>query len=101
MLIEFTVKNYRSFHKECTFSLEAQNIVEEPKTNVVPLDGYKIVRTAAVYGPNSSGKSNLISALENMKNCVINSVRLNDNETLPYDPFLLSDVSDKQEPDSL
>lgn len=98
MLIEFTVKNYRSFHKECTFSLEAQNIVEEPKTNVVPLDGYKIVRTAAVYGPNSSGKSNLISALENMKNCVINSVRLNDNETLPYDPFLLSDVSDKQEP---
>lgn len=98
MLIEFTVKNYRSFHKECTFSLEAQNIVEEPKTNVVALDGYKIVKTAAIYGPNSSGKSNLISALENMKNCVINSVRLNDNETLPYDPFLLSDDSDKFEP---
>ena len=94
MLLEFTVKNYRSFHKECTFSLEAQNIVEEPKTNVVSLDGYKIVKTAAVYGPNSSGKSNLISALGNMRNCVINSVRLNDNEMLPYDPFLLSETSD-------
>lgn len=98
MLIEFTVKNYRSFHKECTLSLEAQNIVEEPKTNIVPLDGYKIVKTAAIYGPNSSGKSNLISALENMKNCIINSVRLNDNEALPYDPFLLSDDSDMYGP---
>lgn len=76
MLLEFTVRHYRSFHKECTFSLEAQNIVEEPKNNIVSLNGHKIVKTAAIYGPNSSGKSNLINALENMKNCVINSVRL-------------------------
>lgn len=98
MLLEFTVRNYRSFHKECTFSLEAQNIVEEPKNNIVSLNGHKIVKTAAIYGPNSSGKSNLINALENMKNCVINSVRLNDHENLPYDPFLLSYTSDMNEP---
>lgn len=97
MLLEFTVGNYRSFHKQCTFSLEAQkNIIEEPKTNVVSVGGYKVVKTVAIYGPNSSGKSNLINALDNMKNCVINSVRLNDKESLPYDPFLLSDEANEE-----
>lgn len=90
-MLEFTVGNYRSFYKKCTFSLEAQSISEEPKSNIVRIEPYKIVKTAAIYGPNSSGKSNLIMALDTMKLCIISSVRLNDGDSLPYDPFLLYD----------
>jgi len=91
MLIEFTVGNFRSFHKKCTLSLEAQGINEEPKSNVVKIGNYKIVKTAAIYGANSSGKSNLIKAMGAMSSCVLYSVKLNDKDTIKqYEPFLLS-----------
>ncbi|MBR4996616.1 MAG: ATP-binding protein [Bacteroidaceae bacterium] len=51
----------------------------------------RVLNTKAFYGANSSGKSNVFKAVAMMKGLIIHSVRLNDNETLPYDAFLLSD----------
>lgn len=95
MLLEFTVGNYRSFNKKCTLSLCAQGISDEPKTNVVKKGNVKILKTAAIYGANSSGKSNLIHALAAMGKCVLGSVKLNDGDELNYDPFLLSNAEGK------
>ena len=95
MLLEFTVGNYRSFNKKCTLSLYAQSIGDDPKTNVIEKEGVKILKTAAIYGANSSGKSNLILALGTMGRCVLSSVKLNDDDELDYDPFLLSYVQGK------
>lgn len=89
MLLEFTVGNYRSFYKKRTLSLQAQGLSEEPKTNVMKINTHKVLRTIAVYGANSSGKSNLVNALQTMLQCVLSSVRLNDKDELLYDPFLL------------
>lgn len=89
MLLEFTIGNYRSFYKKRTLSLQAQGLTEEPQNNVMKINSYKILRTLAVYGANSSGKSNLVNALQTMLNCVLSSVRLNDKDELSYDPFLL------------
>ena len=50
----------------------------------------KILNSIAFYGANSSGKSNILRAINNMRYIVIHSVRLNEHESLPYDPFLLS-----------
>jgi hypothetical protein len=47
-----------------------------------------------IYGANSSGKSNLIKALERMREVVLSSVRLNDSDELEYSPFLLSIETD-------
>lgn len=91
MLLEFTVGNYRSFNKKCTLSLEAQSISDEPKDNIFVLNGYKVLKTAAIYGANSSGKSNLIRALTIMGHTVLSSVRLNDNDELSFAPFQLID----------
>lgn len=90
MLLDFTVGNFRSFSKQMTLSLHAQKIKEEPETNVVGLLSYQILKTLAVYGANSSGKSNLINAMNAMKSCVLSSVKLNDNDTLPFEPFVLT-----------
>lgn len=51
----------------------------------------RVLNTKAFYGANSSGKSNVFKAVNRMRSIIIHSVRLNDNEALPYDPFLLSD----------
>ncbi len=89
MLLEFTVGNFRSFFQKRTLSLQAQKLSEEAKGNVSRVSSYDVLKTLAVYGANSSGKSNLVNALQTMAVCVLSSVRLNDNDTLHYDPFLL------------
>lgn len=95
-LLQFTVGNYRSFHQARTFSMVPNSIQDNPKGCVVAEGHYKYLTTAAVYGANSSGKSNLIAALTTMKDMVLSSVKLNDHDPLPYDPFLLSEESSRQ-----
>lgn len=95
-LLQFTVGNYRSFHQERTFSMASSSIQDTPKECVVAEGRYKYLTVAAVYGANSSGKSNLVMALEAMKKIVLNSVKLNDHDSLYYDPFLLAEDSGKQ-----
>lgn len=89
MLLDFTVENFRSFYSKKTFSMRSQKLSEEAKENVAQHLSYNILKALAVYGANSSGKSNLINALEVMQYCVLTSVRLNPQDDLPYSPFLL------------
>lgn len=51
----------------------------------------RILNAMAFYGANSSGKSNVFKAIGMMRGLIIHSIRLNDGEKLPYEPFLLSD----------
>ena len=89
MLLDFTVENYRSFYEKKSFSMLAQKLSECEKENVTNAMSYNVLKTLAVYGANSSGKSNLVKALQTMKSSVLTSVKLNPNEALFYEPFLL------------
>lgn len=95
MLIEFTVGNFLSFNEKKTLSFEAKGI-SELKRNVIKYNEYKLLRSAVIYGANSSGKSNLIQALDRMRDTVLLSVRLNDSDELNYNPFLLNTVSEHE-----
>lgn len=88
MLVEFTVENYRSFYTKRSLILQAQGLKECTDNVAIQLSN-NILKTLAIYGSNSSGKSNLISALQTMSHTVLSSVKLNDDENLEYDPFLL------------
>lgn len=88
-LIEFTVGNFLSFKDKKTFSMEASNIRELPD-NILEAGNYKLLKTAAIYGANSSGKSNLIKALEFMQDTIMNSSKLNSTDKLDVTPFLLA-----------
>ena len=92
MLIEFTVGNFLSFNTKRTLSFKAAAISD--LDNVFTIDNYRLLRSAVVYGANSSGKSNLIKALDGMRNILLNSVKLNDKDPLDYTPFLLSEQSE-------
>lgn len=90
MLLEFTVENYRSIYGKKTLRLEADKAIKECKeTNLFSCNKYTMLRTLALYGANSSGKSNLVKAMNIMAVCVLMSIKLNDNDELEYDPFLL------------
>ncbi|MED5616541.1 AAA family ATPase [Janthinobacterium sp. P210005] len=68
MLIEFSVSNFRSFREKQTFSMVAAPRLHR-RDNVFTPDvvGEKLpdlLKVAAIYGPNASGKSNLLKALD-------------------------------------
>jgi hypothetical protein len=78
MLIEFTVGNYRSFKDPATLSMVATKIVSQDKRldqeNVIEVPGGPdLLTSAAVYGANASGKSNLVEALNFMRSFVLGS----------------------------
>lgn len=96
MLLEFTVGNFLSFKDKKTFSLEAGGIKTILPDNVVQNGKYKVLRSAAIYGANSSGKSNFVKALDFMLNTIKNSSKLNSIDKLGTKPFLLNTETENQ-----
>ncbi len=89
MLLEFTVGNFLSFKNKKTLSLEAGRITEL-KENIKQKGKYKVLRSAVIYGANSSGKSNFIKALDFMITTVQLSSKLNSTDKFNVRPFLLN-----------
>ena len=102
MLIEFSVGNYRSFKDQVTFSMVAASLVSKDKkldeNNVFTVDNeLDLLKSAAIYGANASGKSNLAKALGFMKWFMINSSKeTQSTEKIGVERFKLStETSDK------
>ena len=72
MLINFYAKNFLSFKDKIEFSMLADS---NDKDNSVSFRKNKILKTAAIYGANASGKSNLLSSIAFFKNIVQNANR--------------------------
>ncbi|AFZ60299.1 ATP-binding protein [Anabaena cylindrica FACHB-243] len=102
MLIEFSIGNYRSFKDKVTFSMVAANIVAKEKeldeNNVFAVDDeLKLLKSAAIYGANASGKSNLAKALIFMKWFMINSSKdTQSTDKIEVEAFRLSTETEAQ-----
>lgn len=94
MLIEFSVGNYLSFKTVTKFSMLATNLSEFRDTNVAKTDKYDVLKCAAIYGANASGKSNLLKAMEKMKEIITMSTKRNSTDELAITPFLFSTETD-------
>lgn len=97
MLIEFSVENYRSIKNEARLSMVAGPGKEHRDSNVmIPelkqgVRSMPLLRSAAIYGANAAGKSNLIRALYTMQQIVRQSGR--EIGELPVTPFRFSPES--------
>ncbi len=102
MLIGFSVGNYKSFNETVTLSMVASSITEEDKeldkNNVFPInDKLSLLKSAAIYGANASGKSNLIAAINFMKWFVLNSSKETQvSEAIDIEAFRLSTETEKE-----
>ena len=89
MLIEFSVSNFRSFRDKQTLSLvAAPRLRKKQNTFKVDLAGEKfpdLLKTCVIYGPNASGKSNLLRALSTVDR--IANMAPGSKELLPVSPF--------------
>lgn len=69
---EFRVDNYGVFSKPVQISFEGDMRTKRLSSNVHSLNSYNILKTIALYGPNNSGKTNLIKALSSVKSIFLN-----------------------------
>ncbi|MBX3692660.1 ATP-binding protein [Dokdonella sp.] len=99
MLVEFHVKNFRSLRDEQVLSLVASKDKTLADTHAlatgltaVP----QLLKSAAIYGANASGKSNLIKALQYMRGVVLESAALPPSQPFAVQPFRLDAESGGQ-----
>lgn len=91
MITNFCAENYRSISERVELSFAASmGIKDTEDEGYTVINGQNILNAMAIFGANSSGKSNVFKAIGRMRSLIVQSVRLNDNESLNYDPFLLS-----------
>lgn len=99
MLVEFSVKNFKSFKERQTLSMVASKSDQSLPQNLIQVDipGLKntnLLKSAVIYGANASGKSNFLDAYKYFMEVVVNSFRdykPNENFERPY--FLLDNSS--------
>jgi len=62
MLLQFSVKNFRSIKDRVVLSLEASG-KKEHSNNYAEIEKESLLKSAAIFGANASGKSNIFLAL--------------------------------------
>jgi len=99
MLIEFRVGNFRSFREEQVLSMVAAGRDRTLADNLIPCGTFELLKAAALYGANASGKSNLVKAFEVMRRFVVTSATgMNVGERIPgMTPFRLANSGLLQE----
>ena len=94
MLIDFRFENFRSFRNQQTLSLVAYERLNDGlishSFDSGRRDVPRLLKAAAIYGANASGKSNLIKALQFMRAKVVNQ-RLVSSCGWSEQPFRLSE----------
>ncbi|MDR3244606.1 MAG: ATP-binding protein [Elusimicrobiota bacterium] len=79
MLINFSVSNYLSFAKTVKLDMTPTPLKENRDTHIQKVDDkLELLKGSVIYGANASGKSNLLKAVNFLKELVIYS--LDDNE---------------------
>ena len=93
MLIEFSITNYLSFCARQTLSMAASGSYRELPDNAFVLGAAKLpklLKSAVVYGPNASGKSNLVRGALFMWDFVLNSAKGQEGDPIETQPFRLN-----------
>ena len=96
MLLYFKVRNYRSIRDEAILDMEAAGLQDSIDT-LIPYGTSRYLPSAAIYGKNGGGKSNVIRAMWLAKQFICNAQRTqNERAKIPVNPFSLNDYSLKE-----
>ena len=95
MLIQFTVENVLSFKEKTVFSLLATSDASHPEHLILNGSGKNknVLRAAAIYGPNASGKSNLVKAMKFARDLILRGTEPDD--VIGVTPYKLGAIPDQ------
>lgn len=96
MLIEFKFSNYRSFRDETCLSMESMGL-SQMKESLISYGTATLLPSAALFGKNGGGKTNVIRAFWIGVKFICSAQRTqHETATIPVQPFLLNDFSQNE-----
>ena len=103
MIVEFSVKNFRSINSIETLSFMSSALKSSKDNefvdtnNIVPINKEKIFKTIGIYGPNASGKSNIIKAFDTFVKVLVSQPTSVSNLYDLAQPFLYQETPNETE----
>ncbi len=107
MLLEFKTKNYKSFSEETTFSMmpapKQKGLDYSILSEKIKRSKITALSSSVIYGPNASGKTNIIGAIDTFRSIVLrgnirNSEETSSPNTASYNLELIPNNKNKNEP---
>ena len=89
MLLQFKVKNFKSFYDENVLDFVATQEKRHIETTFEK-NGYHVLPILAIHGANASGKTSILEALNDMFYFIRNSYKMDVNELFPTKPYAFS-----------
>ncbi|SRR5690554_1879529 len=87
MIVNFSIQNFGSIKHKQTISFEADETEHLEEAYVIKTDGLRLLKLALVYGPNASGKTTILKALDFLREIVLYPKDKKTDE-LEFEPFL-------------
>ena len=72
MIVEIRINNCYIFNQEVVFSMNADMRNKRFITNVHKENNFNILKTAAIYGSNNTGKTCFVKCIADIKNALLN-----------------------------
>ena len=60
MIVKFSITNYGPIRERQTLSFEAEKSEHLEEYYVINVAGHRILKSAILFGPNASGKTNIL-----------------------------------------
>lgn len=91
MILDITIKNFRSFLYETTFSMEATSTLSK-EDNVISIDKIgRVLKSGVIFGSNAAGKSNFIAFAYRVRAFILGANSGGTPHVNLYSPFALRD----------
>ena len=72
MLLSLKFNRFMIFNHEVKFSMEANMHYKRFSTNVCTINDVNVLKSALIFGPNNTGKTNFVRAIDAMKSIMLN-----------------------------
>lgn len=91
MLLKIEIENFFSIKNRIVIDFRAANIktpkAKELSDNVFDWNGTKILKSIGLFGPNASGKSNILKAIDFCCRLILESHQNNEGSVFNFQPF--------------
>lgn len=99
MILKIEFENFYSIKDRIRIDFRAANIntalARELKHNVMEWNGVPVLKSVGLFGPNASGKSNILTAISFCCRMVLESHLNNEGAVFKFEPFKFDGMQDK------
>lgn len=95
MIINFNIQNFGPIKDKQTLSFEADKSTHLEDSYVIHNSGFRLLKMALIYGPNASGKSTILQALNFLRELVMKP-KEKKTDTFDFQPFRFDPETPKQ-----